>query len=50
MPVVPFSKPTVGTPGTAPPDEAFALMAAAQMHKEGRLVQPKEPPSANPSK
>lgn len=38
MPVVPFTGPQ---PQTLPmPDEQFALMAAAQMHGEGRLIQP----------
>lgn len=41
MPVVPFSRtPTTGPQGNlrAPPSEPFALMAAAQMHSEGRLL------------
>ena len=29
-----------------PPDPNFLLMAAAQMHKEGRLIKPKTPVSA----
>ncbi len=41
MPVVPI---TSATPAKriapAPPAEPFALMAAAQMHTEGRLVEP----------
>ncbi len=44
MPVVPIStaKPRGRSPlpGRAPPSEPFALMAAAQMHSEGRLVEP----------
>jgi hypothetical protein len=42
LPVVPFTpKSPDGPPQREPPSEGFALMAAAQMHKEGRLVQPK---------
>lgn len=47
MPVVPITQrqPTTGRsvglqPPSAMPDEPWALMAAAQMHSEGRLVQP----------
>lgn len=45
MPVVPFSRAATGvTSGSAvaptPPPEPFALMAAAQMHSENRLVEP----------
>ena len=37
MPVVPFSSnPTA--PQTQRPDDAFLMMAAAQMHSEGRLI------------
>lgn len=41
MPVVPFIQPAKGANGKplpTPPAEPFALMAAAQMHAEGRLV------------
>lgn len=44
MPVVPFSPPTVKPKAggiaslRAPPPEPFALMAAAQMHAENRLL------------
>lgn len=52
MPVVPFSAATrsKASAPVAPPAEPFALMAAAQMHAEGRLVQP-EPkvPDERPS-
>lgn len=42
MPVVPITnargpKPTAA-PSRPPPDEPWALMAAAQMHAEGRLI------------
>lgn len=42
MPVVPFSAATrsKASPSASPPAEPFALMAAAQMHAEGRLVEP----------
>jgi len=46
MPVVPITSGRRGKPQSAasalrpPPDEPWALMAAAQMHSEGRLVQP----------
>lgn len=47
MPVVPFTRAATGaTSGKAklppgpPPAEPFALMAAAQMHAEGRLIAP----------
>lgn len=39
MPVVPFSKAAAPRPQRELPPEPFALMAAAQMHSEGRLVQ-----------
>ncbi len=47
MPIVPFSRAATGVnsgqrkvlPGPPPP-EPFTLMAAAQMHSEGRLVEP----------
>lgn len=42
MPVVPFTQRPSGSfqlPGPAP-DEQWSLMAAAQMHTEGRLIQP----------
>ena len=55
MPIVPF---TAGRPSTPladlrpPPDETFALMAAAQMHSEGRLIPPQSqmpfPDNRNP--
>jgi hypothetical protein len=39
MPVVPISKVRKPTPQRPPaPAEPFALMAAAQMHQEGRLA------------
>ena len=45
MPVVPFTGPQ---PQTLPmPDEQFVLMAAAQMHGEGRLI---ATPEAEPPK
>lgn len=43
MPVVPFTRAATGAtsgPAPTPPPEPFALMAAAQMHSEGRLVEP----------
>lgn len=40
MPVVPFSKAPAPRPQRELPPEPFALMAAAQMHSEGRLVAP----------
>jgi hypothetical protein len=47
MPVVPITRGRAATGATsgkgtplAPPPEPFALMAAAQMHAEGRLVEP----------
>lgn len=45
MPVVPFD-PRIprALPGRTPPAEPFALMAAAQMHSEGRLVDPDSRP------
>lgn len=44
MPVVPFSSPSQrATPSAIePPQEDFALMAAAQMHTEDRLITPYE--------
>jgi hypothetical protein len=41
MPVVPIrpgAEPAA--PTVPPPDETYLMMAAAQMHKEGRLVKP----------
>jgi hypothetical protein len=40
MPVVPFGAPQQPgqPPLPTPPTEPFALMAAAQMHSEGRLI------------
>jgi hypothetical protein len=43
MPVVPFTSPRQPRPpgvsaAVPPPAEPFALMAAAQMHAEGRLI------------
>jgi len=40
MPVVPIAqgKRAPTTPQRPPPEEPWALMAAAQMHSEGRLV------------
>jgi len=51
LPVVPISSaPSRSTKGPTklsdlrpPPDEPFALMAAAQMHSEGRLLPDTEP-------
>lgn len=41
MPVVPITRPLPSAqPSAPPPPEPFVLMAAAQMHSEGRLVQP----------
>lgn len=45
MPVVPFSSANAsrqveGAPLRTPPTEPWALMAAAQMHDEGRLLPP----------
>lgn len=43
MPVVPIStakRAQASAPSRQPPDEPWALMAAAQMHAEGRLVAP----------
>jgi len=39
--VVPIKRPspTSATPQAAPPDPNYLLMAAAQMHSEGRLIQ-----------
>jgi hypothetical protein len=39
---VPTSTDPSATPSTQGPKEIFLMMAAAQMHGEGRLVQPKE--------
>ena len=46
MPVVPFAPSTTSAPRPTPPDEPWALMAAAQMHSEGRLVQSEPEPKA----
>lgn len=46
MPVVPITQARIkpkGLPDVPPPSEPFALMAAAQMHAEGRLL--KDEPS-----
>ena len=51
MPVVPFSTPSPQSklmPQRDPPSEAFAMMAAAQMHSEGRLIEPNSAPKARP--
>ena len=51
MPVVPITaqRATKGPQSLAdlrkPPDEPFALMAAATMHAEGRLLPNAEPPT-----
>lgn len=48
MPIIPFTgKPISGSsrPPIAPPKPEFALMAAAQMHAEGRLVPQSETPN-----
>jgi len=50
MPVVPFTSSTPrpkGLPPVPPPSEPFALMAAAQMHAEGRLLKA-EPTGKSP--
>ena len=47
MPVVPFAPTLASTPRPTPPAEPFALMAAAQMHSEGRLVAPYDPRDAS---
>lgn len=48
--VVPISKPSPTQPITQPSaPEAFTLMAAAQMHSEGRLLPTKESPSGKSS-
>lgn len=39
MPVVPMSRSNPTPAPAALPDEKYFMMAAAQMHKEGRLVQ-----------
>ena len=51
MPVVPIAAQRAKTGPLAladirkPPDEPFALMAAAQMHAEGRLLPDTDPPT-----
>jgi len=40
MPVVPIARGPKAHPQRKMPDEPWALMAAAQMHSEGRLVEP----------
>lgn len=43
MPVVPITQARIkpkGLPDVPSPSEPFALMAAAQMHAEGRLIDP----------
>lgn len=48
MPVVPFTlgpKTKSGCTLPPPPAEPFALMAAATMHAEGRLIKPEDKPS-----
>jgi hypothetical protein len=52
MPIVPFSRaPQAGGQKggipPAPPPFDWALIAAAQMHSEGRLIEPKEPENAD---
>jgi len=48
--VVPFSNPSsLASSGSAPdPNDPFTLMAAAQMHSEGRLIDPASAPQAQP--
>jgi hypothetical protein len=50
--IVPFSNPQtsgLASSGSAPdPNDPFTLMAAAQMHFEGRLIQPGTEPQAQP--
>lgn len=51
MPIVPFAAGNAGRLGSASsngplPPEPFALMAAAQMHSEGRLVEPEPQPQS----
>ena len=53
MPIIPFDSRT-NRPALAalraPPSEPFALMAAAQMHSEGRLLDPESTaPDERPS-
>ena len=47
--VVPISKPQpsslLGSSGVPPPSDSFALMAAAQIHSEGRLIQSDSDPT-----
>jgi hypothetical protein len=49
MPIVPFTQAPAKPPGLQglrpPPDEPFALMAAATMHNEGRLLPNADPPT-----
>lgn len=48
MPVVPFTpgpKTKSGRQLPPSPAEPFALMAAAQIHSEGRLIKPEDKPS-----
>ena len=50
MPIVPFSKapiPGAPSPGRDPPSDAFALMAAAMMHSEGKFAQQPKAPSVD---
>lgn len=45
MPIVPFTsagRTESGKPLPPPPPEPFALMAAATMHAEGRLIEPND--------
>lgn len=43
MPVVPFNNAQAATPKLPQlPPEPWALMAAAQMHSEGRLIEPQK--------
>lgn len=58
MAVVPFTQPqgptsTLGPtnqPQITPPDQSYLMMAAAQMHSEGRLFQPTEKKSNAPNR
>ncbi len=45
MPVVPFSPQGARAPALPPLDPHYLLMAAAQMHDAGRLIQPGSEPT-----
>src|SRR5271165_4853896 len=50
MPVVPINRASPTPSPVALPDEKYLMMAAAQMHKEGRLVQNDSMPEIPPAK